>query len=443
MSYHCDITIDGGEIVLPFTEPQLELYYDIPERFLVVPKGRRYGITSSAAAFCIDMLLEGKYILWVDTVQVNLDKYFKKYFFPILKRIDPKFWRYRTQQKDLNILHGVMDFRSAEKPENIEGFGYHKIMINEAGIVLKGQKGRSLWLNSIFPMTLDFRADVYFLGTPKGKRAKKDESPHKTTLYYELAKKGGLESDEDKQPDWATRTFSSYDNPLLDENDIKELEEEVPRITRRQEIHGEFIDVGDEEVFHEHWFDIVYELPPKHLWKRMIISLDTAFKKGCENDDSAGVCVIETANDYFWIDTFCEKLEFPELIKKAEEFYLKHNPDMFLIEDKASGTSLFQTFRDQFPYPVRAITPTGDKFSRAVSVTPYFEAKKVHLLFGAWNGVAKDQLCDFNARLDTMDDIVDAASQLFIYVKGNPVPKAKAVTRKGKKTPNYLRGYIK
>lgn len=477
------ITVTGEPLVIPYTPQEIEVFYGYSERYILLPKGRRFGATNGAANFCIEQLIEGKNGLWVDTIQGNLDKYFSRYFYSTLRKIKTEYWRYRTQYKDLRIINGTLDMRSAEKPQNIEGFAYDFIIINEAGIVLKGQKGRDLWFNTIRPMALDYKADVYFLGTSKGKKAKKDESPAKTSLYYELCLKGGLEDPEHdlllkdhsiqsereigrklqdiqdeadaaveesieihkKEPDWRTIGVSSYDNPLLDPAEIKEMEDDVPHVTRAQEIFGKFVDIGDEEIFHEAWFPIVYELPPDHLWIRKIISLDTAFKKGAENDDSAGVCILETKVGYFWVDTFWEKLEFPGLVKKAKEFYLRNSRDrpvdIFLIEDKASGTPLIQTFKQEVTFPVKAINPITDKVNRAVAVTPYFEQGKVFLLFGSWNEPAKDQLCDFNAKLDTPDDIVDSISQAFNFFKGNAVPRSGAVTRERKHKVKILRGY--
>ena len=487
------ITVDGGELNLIMLPNQMEVFSGgHTEQFTVCTKGRRVGATYGAAIFCIESLLENKSILWVDTVQRNLNKYFDKYFLPDLKNVKPEFWSYSYSQHDLKFLNTGIDFRSAERPENIEGFAYHIIILNEAGIILKGLKGRQLWYNTIYPMVLDHHADVYFLGVPKGKKAKKDEKEvykKNTTLYYELALKGGLKDSEytkagtmdpddnidaevekilaenkevnddiiegilkdqyKKDPRWRTLTFTSYDNPLLDKKDIQELEADVPRQTRKQEIHGQFVDVGDEEIFKLEWFidnRIKYELPPVHLLGRKIMSLDTAFKKGAENDDSAGVvfqeAFINGVPHWFWLDCFCEKLEFPGLLKMAKEFYAKHNPDLTLVEDKASGTPLIQMLKVQAGFPVKAITPVTDKVNRAVACTPWFDNGQIFLLYGAWNSMATDQMCDFNALLDTPDDIVDAVSQLLNYVKScgiaTPAPVGKdRRPRESKLTKGY------
>ncbi|MDT3328840.1 hypothetical protein, partial [Campylobacter coli] len=72
-------------------------------------------------------------------------------------------------------------------------------------------------------------------GVPKGKN-----------LFYELCKK------ELSDKNWKHFQFSSYDNPFLKEEQIKELIEEVggeDSEVVKQEIYGEFIDSGGAELF--------------------------------------------------------------------------------------------------------------------------------------------------------------------------------------------------
>ena len=190
--------------------------------------------------------------------------------------------------------------------------------------------------------------------------------------------------------------------------------------------------------------NVVYKLPPKHTWKRKIISWDTAFKKGAENDDSAAVVLIETAYAFFIIDLVVGKFNFPELIKEAEKLYQKHSDtNVILIEDKASGQSLIQTFQTETTFPVLPIKPDSDKFTRASAVSPLFESGNVNLLFGAWNKTLINQLCDFNECLDTPDDIVDAVSQVLNYVKKRlkgkvPEPIHRRVIHKSKSLKGYF-----
>ena len=182
-------------------------------------------------------------------------------------------------------------------------------------------------------------------------------------------------------------------------------------------------------------------MPPEHLWQRKFIVLDTAFKKGAENDATAGVCFLETKEMLYWIDCFNEKLDFPELIKKTEEFYTRNNADFALVEDAASGQSLIQSYQRNVNFHLIPVKADRDKVSRAVASTPILDAGKLSVLFGWWNKMAISELCDFNECLDTPDNIVDAFGHGVNYIKFNRCPVAKPTSRKAKRTSKHLSGY--
>src|SRR5690606_28683559 len=146
------------------------------------------------------------------------ERYVERYFIPELKQFKVG-WKYRSNKNDLKIGNSACDFRSADNPENIEGFGYALIIINEAGIVLKN---RSLWVESIMPMILDYKAEVLIGGTPKGKTVKRTGEKH---LFYELYERASPPAPLQKRGEkneWIRFNFSSYDNPKIDKNDIDE-----------------------------------------------------------------------------------------------------------------------------------------------------------------------------------------------------------------------------
>lgn len=217
---------------------QAEIFYGHKAKLKVIPKGRRFGLTQGYSTFVIENLLAGiDYILWVDTVQGNIDRYFSRYFIPQLNgmrrnddgawvraewgAIPQKYWKWDQQKKEFHLLNGVCDFRSAERPDLIEGFSYRLILLNEAGIILRD---RYLWDNAIQPMRLDFNPDTIIGGTPKG-----------GGLFEELAAKA---KDE---PDQWTKTYTSYDNPYLDKAIIEKMAADYPEHAREQEIYGRFI----------------------------------------------------------------------------------------------------------------------------------------------------------------------------------------------------------
>jgi hypothetical protein len=219
-----------------YTAAQQRIFFETGHRFKTVHKGRRFGLTHGASLFLIDQMLDpgNLRVLWGDTVATNIERYIERYWKPALKGLPKNLWTFKSQRKEIHIHNSVCDFRSADRPENWEGFGYDLIFLNEAGIILQN---RYLWENAVRPMLLDNpQSKALIGGTPKGKIARGDMA-----LFYELCQNGK----DDTKPDWANYHFSSFDNPLLKMEDIEDLLKEVPENIREQEIHGKFIDVSD------------------------------------------------------------------------------------------------------------------------------------------------------------------------------------------------------
>jgi len=345
---------------------QEEIFFEDKEkRFKVIAKGRRFGLTHGFAKHVIDQMLAGiTPVLWVDTIYGNIERYFRRYFEPDIKKSGAEY-KFRSTQNDLVILRSICDFRSADKPENLEGFGYKLIILNEAGIILKN---KNLWLESIYPMTLDYKDSKVFIGgTPKGKYHKNEKH-----LFYELFHK--------KSEQWKSYNYSTYDNPLLDKQQIKDLEDDIPVQLRRQEIHGEFADRSDEGIIKPEWWK--YYTGNEYSKEKVITKVamwDTAFKKNQENDFSVcGVWVV-TASAYYLDYVFRARLEFPELKEKAKWIYEEHGCREIWIEDKASGISLIQELKRETRIPVKEIIANQDKIEYVNSITPLLKSGKVFI----------------------------------------------------------------
>lgn len=250
---------------------QIPVFFDWPEgvKFKVIPKGRRAGFTKGGANACIEILLdkEGP-ILWGDTINANIDKYFQRYFLPELQANKIRF-QWESQKKQLTIGSQFMDFRSEDNPENWEGFAYKLIILNEAGIIMKNKE---LYVNTVLPMLLDYPdSKLIAAGVPKGKTLK-DGTEHP---FYTLAKRA-LEGN----PKYQLIQLTSYDNPLLRPSDILELEDEILGIGSQnavdQEIGGKFVDVDAINPFALQ-FDEDYHVSDRAILmpaKQLYISID-------------------------------------------------------------------------------------------------------------------------------------------------------------------------
>jgi len=250
-----------------YTEPQNEIYFKNQDcKYLIVPKGRRFGTTKGAANAFIEYSIDNiTPLLWVDTINGNIDRYYDRYFYPVLKQINSKYWNFNRQKRELKIYDSIIDFRSADSPESIEGFGYKKIFLNEAGIILKNDY---LYSNAILPMLLDYKdSQLIASGVPKGKTLKSGKK-HK---FYELYLRC-LNNEEG----YRLLHYTSFDNPLLNEADIKNLGSSMTAQEYNQEILGQFIDSLGENPF-LHQFDSKRNTSIEAMYspeKQLIISVD-------------------------------------------------------------------------------------------------------------------------------------------------------------------------
>lgn len=256
----------SSQIELVYTQPQVDIFFNSPEKFVIVTKGRRFGATKGAAHAFIEYCIDGiSPLLWVDTINSNIDRYIERYFYPALKQLPSDKWSWHGQKKILKIYDSVIDFRSAETPESIEGFGYKKIFLNEAGIILEDDY---LYTNAILPMLMDFSdSQLIAAGVPKGKE-KKNGQKHKFFELFERAQ-SGIEG-------YKSLCYTSFDNPFLSIEDIQEIENELTEDEAEQEIYGKFIDRGGSSPFFFNYDPKIHE-DPKLLIRpnsQLFISLD-------------------------------------------------------------------------------------------------------------------------------------------------------------------------
>jgi hypothetical protein len=221
------------DLELTYSAAQSKILFESTKRRRLITKGRRLGLTRGVAQAATEWLIDGTYtrMLWGDTVAGNIDRYVDRYFRPAAgELIKSGMWNWRKTDRILEIGQGTIDFRSADKPENWEGFGYDLVFLNEAGIILRTSY---LWENAVQPMLLDNPDSVAIIGgTPKG-----------LNYFYDLYK--SVKND----PAWQVMNFSTYANPFLPKKEIENLEASYSSERADQEIYGRFSALTESAVY--------------------------------------------------------------------------------------------------------------------------------------------------------------------------------------------------
>jgi predicted phage terminase large subunit-like protein len=156
---------------------------------------------------------------------------------------------------------------------------------------------------------------------------------------------------------------------------------------------------------------------PTKIYKRVILSGDTAFKEKEENDFSVVLAVGERMDGrgYDLLDRWKDKAGYPELKLRVKAMNAQWHPQAFLIEDKASGQSLIQELRLESAIPLVPIKVDTDKVTRAHAVVPTWEAGNVFVDPSLpWVADFLDNLYGFPKLAH--DDDVDAFTQALNYL---------------------------
>jgi predicted phage terminase large subunit-like protein len=166
-------------------------------------------------------------------------------------------------------------------------------------------------------------------------------------------------------------------------------------------------------IIRSDWFRRYDHLPER--FDAIVQSWDTASKASELTDYSVCTSWGIKGSQYYLLDIVREKLEYPELRRKAISHAARWRATTVLIEDKASGTQLFQDLRQDLGF-VQAIRPEGEKTMRILSQTGVIENGAVYLPRDAsWLPVFLHEVTTFPC--GRYDDQVDSLSQFLIWVR--------------------------
>ncbi len=166
-------------------------------------------------------------------------------------------------------------------------------------------------------------------------------------------------------------------------------------------------------IFKRDWFKFYDDLPTMY---QTIISVDAAFKDTKTSDFVAiGVWGKSGANVYL-LDLINERMDFVrtlEVIRLMKRKYAEAN--MVLIEDKANGSAIISTLRQEI-MGIVPVEPLGSKESRAYAIQPFVMAGNVWLPKNApWVEDYLDQMMRFPK--SSKDDMVDMTTQALVRLK--------------------------
>jgi predicted phage terminase large subunit-like protein len=156
-----------------------------------------------------------------------------------------------------------------------------------------------------------------------------------------------------------------------------------------------------------------YDRLPQDFAGRVVQSWDIAMMTGDTNDYSVCTTWRIIKSDYYVVDVFRARLQYPDLRRNLASLAAKHEAGTILIENAGPGMALLQDLWRDLPRGMArplGQKPEGSKVDRMVAQSAKIEAGQVHLPREAeWLDTFLHELLAFpNGR---HDDQVDSVSQ--------------------------------
>jgi predicted phage terminase large subunit-like protein len=148
-------------------------------------------------------------------------------------------------------------------------------------------------------------------------------------------------------------------------------------------------------------------------FQSIIISVDSAYKSGDQNDPTAiGVFGLHHNADIYLLDVFRKRIEYPDLKRKLIHLNTQWRGKglrAIYIEDKSSGQSVIQELRRESGLSIIPHKVSTDKITRLLTVTPMIQGGRVLLPSQAlWLDTFLQECVEFPN--STHDDQIDMLS---------------------------------
>jgi len=174
-------------------------------------------------------------------------------------------------------------------------------------------------------------------------------------------------------------------------------------------------------LFKRHWFEIVDAVPAG--MKRRVRAWDLGATRG-GGDYTVGLRVARAETGMFYVEAIERHRMGPAEIERLMHSTASQDPPGTTVripQDPAAAGKAYAAalIRMLAGFPIKAVPPTGDKFTRALPAAAQAEAGNIKLLRGPWNEAFLDEVCTFPAGShdDQVDALADAINELAVAAK--------------------------
>ena len=366
-------------------------------RFKIVAAGRRTGKSRLAAWMLIVNALQADkgHVFYVAPTQGQARDIMWQ---TLLELAHPVVTNAHINNLQIKLVNGAtISLKGADRPETMRGVSLKFLVMDEYADMKP-----EVFEQILRPALADQKGAALFIGTPMGRNH-----------FYDLYKYAELEDDES----YTAWHFTSYDNELLDPDEIDLAKKSMSSYAFRQEFMASFEARGS-EMFKEEWvkFGETPEIGDYYV-SIDLAGFEDVSKKRTKNsklDESAIAVVKVNENGWHLENMIYGRWDLAETARKIFEVVRDYRPISVGIERGISKQAVMSPLMDLMKqrgrfFVVEELTHGNRKKTDRImwALQGRFENGQITLGQGEWNSRFMDQLFQFPDPL-THDDLVDA-----------------------------------
>lgn len=380
---------------------QQEVWED-PTRFKIVAAGRRTGKSRLAAWMLIVNALQANkgHVFYVAPTQGQARDIMWQ---TLLELGHPVISGSHINNLQIKLVNGAtISLKGADRPETMRGVSLKFLVLDEYADMKP-----DVFEQILRPALTDQKGCAMFIGTPMGRNH-----------FYELYKYGELDSDET----YKTWHFTSYDNPLLDAEEINIAKRSMSSYAFRQEFMASFEARGS-EMFKEDWVNFSEHEPEggDYYIAVDLAGFEEVNKKRTKNTklDETAIAVVKVSPDgWYVVNIIYGRWSLDETAAKIFQAVRDYRPVSVGIEKGIAKQAVMSPLTDLQKrygtfFRVEELTHGNKKKTDRImwALQGRFENGYITLNKGEWNARFLDQLFQFPDPL-THDDLVDSLAYI-------------------------------
>jgi predicted phage terminase large subunit-like protein len=366
-------------------------------RFKIVAAGRRTGKSRLAAWMLIVNALQADkgHVFYVAPTQGQARDIMWQ---TLLELAHPIVTNAHINNLQIKLVNGAtISLKGADRPETMRGVSLKFLVMDEYADMKP-----EVFEQILRPALADQKGGALFIGTPMGRNH-----------FYDLYKYAELEDDESYEA-WH---FTSYDNELLDPEEIDLAKKSMSSYAFRQEFMASFEARGS-EMFKEDWvkFGEAPEIGDYYI-SIDLAGFEDVSKKRTKNSklDESAIAVVKVNENGWHLENIIHgRWDLAETARKIFEAVRDYRPISVGIERGISKQAVMSPLMDLMKqrgrfFVVEELTHGNKKKTDRImwALQGRFENGQITLGKGEWNSRFLDQLFQFPDVL-THDDLVDA-----------------------------------